>query len=217
VKITSKDNPSVLGGTWIFAWQVAGQRFLIFRQKGGEFPLAFIKDEKTKIMSQYQEWLSKSQAVFLLEFSKMTMKEVDTLRAKAREAGGEMHVVKNTLFSLVMDQLGISGKEYLTKTTMVGFAFNDAPALAKVMIDSTKGEVFKVKGGFLAKNGISADDIKALSTLPPLPVVRAQFLGLLSTPATRLVRTIAEPARGIASVVRAYSEKDNAPAAEAVA
>lgn len=179
--------------------------------------MAFTKDEKTKIMSQYQEWLSKSQAVFLLEFSKMTMKEVDTLRAKARDAGGEMHVVKNTLFSLVMDQLGISGKEYLTKTTLVGFAFNDAPALAKVMIDSTKGEVFKVKGGFLAKNGISADDVKALSTLPPLPVVRAQFLGLLSTPATRLVRTIAEPARGIASVVRAYSERDNAPAAEVVA
>jgi ribosomal protein L10 len=45
----------------------------------------------------------------------MTMKEVDDVRAKAREAGGEMHVVKNTLFSIVMDQLGIDGKEYLTR------------------------------------------------------------------------------------------------------
>jgi len=131
--------------------------------------LAFTKDEKTQIMSQYQEWVSKSQAVFLLEYSKMTMKEVDSIRAKAREAGGEMHVVKNTLFSLVLDQLGISGKEYLTQTTLVGFAFNDAPALAKVMVDSTKGDVFKVKGGLLGKNGISADDVKSLSTLPPLP------------------------------------------------
>lgn len=179
--------------------------------------MAFTKDEKTKIMSQYQEWLSKSQAVYLLEYSKMTMKEVDAIRAKAREAGGEMHVVKNTLFSLVMDQLGISGKEYLTQTTLVGFAFNDAPALAKVMVDSTKGDIFKVKGGLLGKSGITPDEVKSLSTLPPLPVVRAQFLGLLSTPATRLVRTIAEPARGIASVVRAFSEKDNAPAAEAAA
>lgn len=179
--------------------------------------MAFTKEEKTQIMSQYQEWVSKSQAVFLLEYSKMTMKEVDAIRAKARDAGGEMHVVKNTLFSLVLDQLGISGKEYLTQTTLVGFAFSDAPALAKVMVDSTKGEIFKVKGGILGKNGMSADDVKSLSTLPPLPVVRAQLLGLLSTPATRLVRTIAEPARGIASVVRAYSERENAPAAEVAA
>jgi large subunit ribosomal protein L10 len=175
--------------------------------------LAFTKDEKTQIMSQYQEWLSKSEAVFLVEYSKMTMKEVDTIRAKAHEVGGEMHVVKNTLFSIVMDQLGITGKEYLTQTTLVGFAFSDAPGLAKVVTDATKSDVFKVKGGFLAKNGITADEIKSLSTLPPLPVVRAQLLGLFSTPATRLVRTIAEPARGIASVVRAYSELEAAPAA----
>ena len=175
--------------------------------------MAFTKDEKTEIMSEYENWLAKSQAVFLIEYSKMTMKEVDAIRAKAREVGGEMHVVKNTLFSLVMDKLGIDGKQYLTQTTLVGFAYNDAPGLAKVVTDATKSEVFKVKGGLLGKNGITADDIKSLSTLPPLPVVRAQLLGLFSTPATRLVRTINEPARGIASVVRAYSEQEAALAA----
>lgn len=175
--------------------------------------MAFTKDEKTEIMSKYENWLANSQAVFLIEYSKMTMKEVDAIRAKAREVGGEMHVVKNTLFSLVMDKLGIDGKQYLTQTTLVGFAYNDAPGLAKVVTDATKSEVFKVKGGLLGKNGITADDIKSLSTLPPLPVVRALLLGLFSTPATRLVRTINEPARGIASVVRAYSELEAAPAA----
>jgi len=175
--------------------------------------LAFTKEEKAKMMSQYESWLNKSQAVFLISYGKMTMKEVDALRAKARESGAEMHVVKNTLFGLVMDQLGIAGKDYLTQTSLVGFAFNDAPALAKVVSDAAKSETFKIKGGVLGKRAITADEVKSLASMPPLPVVRAQLLGLLSTPATRLVRTIAEPARGIASVVRAYSEKDAAPAA----
>jgi len=175
--------------------------------------LAFTKDEKTKIMGDYQDWLTKSQAVFLIEYSKMNMKEVDTIRAKAREVGAEMHVVKNTLFSIVLNELGYAGLGELTNTTLVGFAFNDAPGLAKVVADSSKSDVFQIKGGLLGKNGISADDVKSLSTLPPLPNVRAQLLGLISTPATRLVSTIAEPARGLASVVRAYSEQEAAPAA----
>ncbi len=169
--------------------------------------MAFTKDEKTKMMSQYEKWLSQSQAIVLLTYGKMTMKDVNDIRAKARESGSEMHVVKNTLFGIVMDQLGMDGKQMLEQTTLVGFAFNDAPALAKVVNDSTKGDVFKVKGGVMGKRALTADDIKALATMPPLPVVRAQLLGLLNTPASRLVRTIAEPARGLASVVRAHSEQ----------
>ena len=54
--------------------------------------------------------------------------------------------------------------------------------------------------------------VKALADLPPLPVVRAQLLGVLQAPAGKLVRTIAEPARSLASVLQAYSEKAQAAA-----
>jgi len=43
--------------------------------------------------------------------------------------------------------------------------------------------------------------------LPSLPVMRATLLGTISAPASKLVRTLAEPARSLASVVKAYSEK----------
>ncbi len=175
--------------------------------------MAFTKEEKAQMMNQYQDWLSKSQAVFLISYDKMSMKEINDIRARAREAGAEMHVVKNTLFGLVLDRLGIEGKQFLTQPSLVGFAFNDAPALAKVVTEAARGETFKIKGGILGKRAISPDDVKALAAMPPLPVVRAQLLGLLSTPATRLVRTIAEPARGIAAVVRAFSEKEGVAAA----
>jgi large subunit ribosomal protein L10 len=176
--------------------------------------LAFTKEEKTKLLEQYDAWLNRSQAIYLLQYSKMSMKEVDAVRAKAREVGAEMHVVKNTLFDLALGKYGIDAQDYLEKTSLVGFAFSDAPALAKVVNDAVKTDFFKVKGGLLGKRKISASDVKALADMPPLPVVRAQLLGVLSAPASKLVRTINEPARGLAAVVKAYSEKDAAPAAE---
>ncbi len=173
--------------------------------------MAFTKEEKNQMIAQYEDWLARSQAVFMLEFAKMSMKEVDDIRAKAREFGAELHVVKNTLFNIVLDRLGWEGKKHLDQTTLVGFAFNDAPSLAKVVNDAAKADTFKVKGGLLGKRVITVQDIKSLAELPPLPVVRAQLLGVLSAPASKLVRTINEPARGLAAVIKAHSEKEEAP------
>ncbi len=180
--------------------------------------MAFTKEQKNEIVKQYDQWIANSQAIFLLEYNKMSMKEIDTLRAKARENGAEMHVVKNTLFSLALANAGYDHSDMLEKTTLVGFAFKDAPALAKVLGEVTKNsEVFKVKGGYLDKHALQPDQVKALADLPPLPVMRARVLGMLLAPASQLVRTLAEPARSLASVFKAYSEKDSADAAAAPA
>jgi len=176
--------------------------------------LAFTKEEKIKMMEQYEDWLARSQAIFMVEYSKMGMKEADSIRAKAREAGGEMHVVKNTLFDLVLDKQGIKLASSLEKTTLIGFAFSDAPAMAKVVSDAAKSDIFNIKSGLLGKNEISASDIKALADMPPLPVVRAQLLGVLSAPASQLVRTINEPARGLAAVIKAHADADQETPAE---
>jgi large subunit ribosomal protein L10 len=166
------------------------------------------------MVAQYVEWLRQSQGVFVLNYSKMTMKEIDTLRAKAREAGAELHVVKNTLMKLALDEVGIQDKAVFDGASLVGFAFSDAPALAKVLSDATaKSEIFAIKGGYLGNQPLSPAQVKALADLPPLPVMRAMLLGTISAPATKLVRTIAEPARGLAAVIKAYSEKGAAPAA----
>jgi large subunit ribosomal protein L10 len=171
--------------------------------------LAFSKQHKTKMQEDYQAWLKKSQAMIMVEYSGLNMKGIGAIRAKAREAGGELHVVKNTLMKKVLEDQGIQVEEKLLEgSSAIGFAFNDAPALAKAFMDFTKGnEVFKVKGGYLGAAKLSSAQVKSLADLPPLPVMRATLLGVLQAPAGKLVRTIAEPARGLASVVRAYSEK----------
>lgn len=171
--------------------------------------MAFSKQHKGVMQEQYVDWLKKSQAMILVEYSGLDMKGINSIRSKAREAGGEFHVVKNTLLTNVFKAQNIPVDEkLLSGSTAVGFAFTDAPAMAKAMTDFVKGnEVFKVKGGYLGTQIMSASQIKALADLPPLPVMRGKLLGMLQAPASQLVRTLAEPARGLAAVIKANSEK----------
>jgi len=158
--------------------------------------------------AQYEKWLNKSEAVFVLSYEKMTMKEIDAFRAKVRETGSEAHLVKNTLFNRALAAKGFPQSEIFEGTSLVGFAFGDVAALAKVFSEATKGsETTKVKGGFLGKEVLTSKQVKSLADLPPMPVMRAMLLGVISAPATKLVRTLAEPARSTAAVIKAYSEK----------
>jgi large subunit ribosomal protein L10 len=193
----------------VFACKVA-KTFLL---KGGEYPLAVSTARKDEMLATYADWIQKSQAVILVEYTGVTMKNLDTIRAKVREVDGEFHILKNTLARRAFADNGMDfPDEFLLNSTAVSFAFNDPASTAKALSDATKGNEFvKIKGGFMDGQVLSSDQVKALASMPPLPVVRAQLLGVLQAPAGKLVRTIAEPARGLAAVIKAFTEK--APAA----
>jgi large subunit ribosomal protein L10 len=172
------------------------------------FSLAFTKQKKGEMTAQYEQWLEKSQAVFVLTYTKMNMKEIDAFRNKVRDTGSEVHLVKNTLFSRSLTAKGFPANAFLETTSLVGFAFDDIPGLAKVFSEATKGnDNFKIKGGYIGKELITDKQVKSLADLPAMPVMRAMLLGVISAPATKLVRTINEPARSTAAVLKAYSEK----------
>jgi len=170
--------------------------------------LALTREQKEQVLAQYTEWFEKSQAFVLVEYTGLKVKDLDAIRAKIRESGGEFHVLKNTLARKAFTAYGINVSDaLLEKSTAVAFAFNDAAATTKALTVATKGmEAVKVKGGFLDKQPLDAAQVKALADMPPLPVVRSQLLGVLQAPAGKLVRTIAEPARSLASVFRAYAD-----------
>ncbi|MEW6084230.1 MAG: 50S ribosomal protein L10 [Chloroflexota bacterium] len=171
--------------------------------------MAVSKERKQEVLAGYDEWLKKSQAVILVEYTGAKMKDLDGIRAKVRESGGEFHVLKNTLARRAFAANGMElPKDYLVKSTAVSFAFTDPASTAKALTDAMKGKDFvKVKGGFMSGQALSAAQVKSLADMPPLPVVRAQLLGVMQAPAGKLVRTFAEPARGLAAVIKAFAEK----------
>jgi large subunit ribosomal protein L10 len=189
-----------------------GKDFLL---KGGERTLAISKQRKDELVSQYVKWVNQSQALVVTEYLGMSMKQVDDLRTKVRDAGGEFHIIKNTLGEVAFKQAGLKlPPKLLEGSSAVVVAFKDAPGMAKVVKDYARtSEFFKVKGGYLEKSPMSAAEVVSLADLPPLPVLRAQLLGTIMAPASKLVRTLAEPARQLAAVIKAYADKDAAPSA----
>ena len=175
--------------------------------------MAISKERKEEALATYADWMKRSQAVILVEYTGAKMKDLDGIRAKVRKSGGEFHVLKNTLARRAFADNGMElPSDFLVRSTAVSFAFTDPASTAKALNEAAKGKEFlKVKGGFMSGQALNAAQVKALADMPPLPVIRAQLLGMLQAPAGKLVRTIAEPARGLAAVIKAFSEK--APAA----
>jgi large subunit ribosomal protein L10 len=120
--------------------------------------LAITKERKEEVLTQYADWMKRSQAVILVEYTGVTMKALDNIRAKVRETGGEFHVVKNTLARRAFADMGMQfPSDYLVKSTAVSFAFNDPALTAKALTDATKGSEFvKVKGGFMSGQTLNA-------------------------------------------------------------
>jgi len=149
----------------------------------------------------------------LTEYIGMTVKDMDNLRASIREAGGEFHIVKNTLIKRLFTEKEMELKdEHYINTTAIGFAFEDPPALAKALADFAKESDFlKIKAGYLENKLMTSSEVIALANVPPLPVVRAQLLSTLLAPASKLVRTLAEPGRQVAAVLKAFADAEPAP------
>lgn len=174
--------------------------------------MAISKEQKNDLVAQYNEWIDNSRAMIVAQYQGLSMKDLDQLRRELRQVGAEFHVVKNTLSKLAFDNAGLAYEEDLFEgSTAIGFAFQDAPGLAKAMTEFGKeAESLKVKCGYLGQDSITAAEVQALADLPPLPVVRAQLLGVMMAPANQLARVLVEPGRQVAAVLRAYAEKDTA-------
>ena len=179
--------------------------------------MAITKERKEELLKTYADLVQKSEGLILIEYRGLSMKGMDPLRGKVRDAAGELHVVKNTLALRALEAAGRSAPaELFTQTTAVGFAFGDVPAVAKALTTFAKDSEFvKVKGGLLGSKLLTVKEIEALAELPPMPVVRAQLLGLLQAPASRITGAIAGSVRQVVNVVKAYADKVEEGAAEA--
>ena len=67
-----------------------------FFKKGDKRPLAITKEQKREMVAQYGEWLDRSDAFVLAEYTGMNMNDTDALRTKIREAGGEFTNIEGT-------------------------------------------------------------------------------------------------------------------------
>ena len=143
----------------------------------------------------------------------MTVAQVTGLRSRMRAAGATFKVAKNRLATLALDGTRFDGIVPLLKgPTALAWA-HDPVAVAKVAVEFAKtNDKLVILGGALGTQTLNADGVRALAELPSLDVLRAQLVGLIATPATRIAGVLQAPAGQLARVFGAYAKKDDAEA-----
>lgn len=174
--------------------------------------MAITKERKEQLVSEYKEILTRNKAIVLTDYQGLNVPRMEALRAQLRETGGEYQVVKNTLVKMAFEEVGLPQPEgSLDGPTAIGATSDDLPALAKAIVDLSKEvEVFKVKAAIIDGEVYDTVEVVRLAELPALPVLRAQLLGLIQTPAQNIASVLAGSMRQVVNVLNAYSEQEAA-------
>lgn len=174
--------------------------------------MALSRERKQELVAEYSDMIQNSQAMILTEYRGLTDKELKAVRRAVREADGAYRVTKVTLLKLALQANGYSLPEDLEGAPVaIGFCYKDIPSVAKALTGYAKdGELMIIRGGLMGDRFLTGEEVKAISELPPLEVLRAQFLGLLDAPAANLVGVIQAGVTQVVNVLHAYAEQGEA-------
>ena len=166
------------------------------------------RSEKELMVSSLRQGLAESSLVIVAHQTGLTVAEVSGLRRQMREAGAQFKVAKNTLARLAVVGTPHEGIDNLLSGPTVLAYSKDPVAAAKITIKfANNNERFKVIGGALNGKVLNEKDIETLSKLPSMDELRAQIVGIISTPATRVAGILQAPAGQLSRTFSAYSQK----------
>lgn len=121
--------------------------------------------------------------------------QVEDLRKKVEDAGGIFMIAKNTLLKLAEEKSNVSRDleqaEILKGPTATLFCTEDETSPIKALVDFAKEwELPTVKGGFLQKEFLSANQLQILAKLPGRQVLLSHVKTTIKSPLFSLVNIL---------------------------
>lgn len=152
----------------------------------------------------------------LTNYRGLDVAEITALRGKLREAGAEYHVVKNTLFRRAFGDPPAELLALLTGPTALALCHQDPVAPSKALLaflrDLRKSDV-TVKGAYVDGRVLNADQVVALSKLPPKPIILGQVVGTIQGPLSGFVGTLHGALSEFARTLQALADQRQSQAA----
>jgi large subunit ribosomal protein L10 len=168
-----------------------------------------MRPAKQFLVDEVETHLRKSDYVYLANFDRITVEDVGALRDQLSAEKAEFHVVKNSILRVAARKLELPDLDaWLTGPTAIIVGGKNATGVAKVMQTFTKAkEKGQVKVGVLDRRTYDADQVKELAELPSLDALRAQLLGLLTTPARQFVVVLNGVPTALLNVLQAKAKE----------
>ena len=162
------------------------------------------KEQKKKYIDEMSNKFDNSEAVIVTQYQGLTVSQLDDLRKRMREHGIIFKITKNRITKLALEKTKCKDLANLfTGPTAVAFG-EDAIMSARILSKFAKdNENLKLIGGIMDNEVLDQAGVQNVASLPTLDEARANIVGILNAPASKLV-----------SILLAYSEKMSSLSAE---
>lgn len=177
------------------------------------------REIKKETVKKLAEKIGRAKTIIFCDYHGLTVNQINALRKKVREAGGEMLVAKNTLLKLALDHLSLitnSPREALEKRghsslltgpTAIVLSYEDEIAPLKSLADSIKSLGGpKYKFGFSQNQLIDISAIENLAKVPPREVLQGKIVSALASPIYGIVQVLQLNIRNLLSILDQVSK-----------
>ncbi|MDR0347739.1 MAG: 50S ribosomal protein L10 [Coriobacteriales bacterium] len=164
---------------------------------------------KVELVNKIRENLSAADAVWVVDYRGLTVKQAEDLRARIREQGASFKVYKNSFAERALTELGLpSLGAILEGPSAFVFVSGDPVASAKTIKGFAKeNEKLELKGGLLNGAIVTADQIRAIADLPSREELIAKLIGSIRSPLTGIVQVLNGPASKLVRTIGAIADK----------
>ena len=166
------------------------------------------KEQKKVYIDEMSKQFENSKAVMVTHYQGLTMPQIDELRSKMREHGIIFKITKNRITKLALEKTRCKDLASLfTGPTAVAFG-EDAIISARILSKFAKdNENLKLIGGIMENEVLDQAGVQNVATLPTLDEARANIVGILNAPASKLVSILLARSEKISSLSAENSEK----------
>jgi large subunit ribosomal protein L10 len=175
------------------------------------------KQKKIDVTGDIQKMIDDSSALYLINFTGMTVEQVEDLRGAFFKEEIKYRVVKNTLAlralreSAKFASFAEGLEEFLKGPTGIVFAGDDPVKPAKILKAKTeKSDKPKFKAAVIEGQLYGSDKLDTLAKLLSKNEIIGAICGSLNSPVSGIVGSINAVIRDLASVIEEAAKKKNA-------
>jgi large subunit ribosomal protein L10 len=166
------------------------------------------KEQKKNYISEIENQFKNNEAVIVTHYQGLTMTQLDDLRSKMREHGIKFQITKNRITKLALEKTKCKDlSDLFTGPTAVAFS-SDAIISARILSKFAKdNENLKLLGGIMGEEVLDKAGVQNVANLPTLDEARAKIVGILATPASKLVSILLARSEKMSNLAPENSEK----------
>ena len=170
--------------------------------------MALRLEDKKALVAEVNEVAATALSAIAAEYRGLSVEQMTQFRARARNEGVYVRVVKNTLAKRAIEGTEFEClKDALSGPLLLAFSREDPGAAARVIKDFAKeNEDMVTRVVAIGGDVYGPEDLARLASLPNLDQARAMLLGVLQAPVAQLVRSLAEPPAMLARALGARGE-----------